>query len=85
MPYPLKNPSRRLDHALKELAQLLVNNRTRPEGNRSSHGGKNCTDERSQHRHTRTQGKAASDTSSKLTTGKEIEEPDLEASWTWTG
>jgi hypothetical protein len=32
MPYPLKNPSRRLDHALKELAQLLVNNRTRPEG-----------------------------------------------------
>jgi hypothetical protein len=29
--------------------------------------------------------KAASNTSSKLTTGKQIEEPDSEASWPWTG
>jgi hypothetical protein len=32
MPYPLYNPSLCLDHALKELAQLLVNNWTRPAG-----------------------------------------------------
>jgi hypothetical protein len=29
--------------------------------------------------------KAASDTSSKLTMGKEIEDLDSESSWTWTG
>jgi hypothetical protein len=29
--------------------------------------------------------KASSDRSSKLTTGKKIEEPDSKASWPWTG